>query len=275
MSVMHARRSARTSRAGPPTDRAVARRVLAIALLAILARRRRRHRLVALEPYTPGTAVEVVIPVLDEAEALPGLLAELRDAGIGDVVVVDGDSRDGTAAVAEAGGARVIIEPRRGYGRACAAGVAATDAPIIAFIDGDGSDDPSYLSALVEPVRNGRAALALGVRRHGEPGALLPHQRFGNALVGLLVWVLHGPRLRDVPPLRVVRRDALAALDLREMTYGWPTEMVVKAARAGLPIVQIDVRPRARRGGSSKVAGRLWPSLAAGARMLAVVLRQP
>ena len=108
-------------------------------------------------PLPPGAAVAVVIPVLDEASALPGVLAELLVARVGEVVVVDGGSRDGTPELARAGGARVIVEPRRGYGRACAAGVGATDAPIIAFLDGDGSDDPAYLAVLVETVRAGQA----------------------------------------------------------------------------------------------------------------------
>ena len=188
-------------------------------------------------------------------------------------MVVDGGSRDGTPAIAVAAGVRVVAESRRGYGRACAAGVAATDAPIIAFLDGDGSDDPAYLAALVSSVRAGEAALALGVRASSERGALLPHQRFGNALVGSLVQLLYGSRIRDVPPLRVVRRDVLERVEMREMTYGWPTEMIVKVARAGLPITQVGVRARVRRGGDSKVAGRLGPSLAAGARMLSVVFR--
>ncbi len=256
-----------------PVRRVTLKLACAGALLASVSRSRRVVSAPPLSAFPADAAVAIVIPVLDEAAALPGLLAELRDADVGEVVVVDGGSRDGTPAIAVAAGVRVVAESRRGYGRACAAGVAATDAPIIAFLDGDGSDDPAYLAALVASVRAGEAALALGVRASSERGALLPHQRFGNALVGSLVQLLYGSRIRDVPPLRVVRRDVLERVEMREMTYGWPTEMIVKVARAGLPITQVGVRARVRRGGDSKVAGRLGPSLAAGARMLSVVFR--
>ena len=140
-------------------------------------------------------------------------------------------------------------------------------------MDGDGSDDPAALHALLEPVLAGRAALSLGARLELEHGALLPHQRLGNTLVAALVRLVYGLHLRDVPPMRAIRRDALEALALREMTYGWPTEMIVKALRAGLPVVEIPLRSRARRGGESKIAGRAWPSARAGAQMLAVVAR--
>ena len=119
----------------------------------------------------------------------------------------------------------------------------------------------------------GRAALALGARTRPEPGALLPHQRFGNRLVAGLLRLVHGVSVHDVPPMRAIRRDALEALALVEQTYGWPTEMIVKAARGGLPIVEVEVPCRARRGGESKIAGRALPSVRAGARMLAVVVR--
>jgi glycosyltransferase involved in cell wall biosynthesis len=212
-----------------------------------------------------------VIPALDEAPALPGVL-EAIPPGV-DVVVVDGGSRDGTPEAATAGGARVVIETRRGYGRACAAGARATSADVLVFLDGDGSDDPAAIPALLRPIAAGDAALVLGRRRHPERGALKLHQRLGNALVAFLVRAAYGVRVHDVPPMRAIRRDALEALDLREMTYGWPTEMLVKAARAGLPIQELEVPCRARRGGTSKVSGRAVPSALAGARMLAVVAR--
>jgi glycosyltransferase involved in cell wall biosynthesis len=189
------------------------------------------------------------------------------------VIVVDGGSEDGTVEAARAAGASVVVERRRGYGRACAAGAASTDAQVVAFLDGDGSDDPAFLPSVLEPVLAGGAALALGARTRREPGALLPHQLLGNRLVALLVRIVYGERLRDIPPMRAVRRDVLEGLALREMTYGWPTEMIVRTARAGLPIAEVEVACRARRGGQSKIAGRALPSARAGARMLAVVAR--
>jgi hypothetical protein len=239
------------------------------------------HRLVrparpaasGLPPLPASPRVALVIPAIDEAAALPGVLQELPAGLVDEVVVVDGGSRDATRDVAAAAGARVVVEERRGYGRACLTGVESTDAEVVAFLDGDGSDDPRQLADVLAPVLNGSAALSLGVRTRPEPGAQHLHQRAGNALVSLLVRCCHGVPVRDIPPFRAIRRDCLTQLELREVTYGWPTEMVVKAARAGMPVVQVPVASRARRGGTSKVSGRLGPSLRAGARMLAVVAR--
>jgi hypothetical protein len=245
-----------------------------VAVAALIAAARGRRRAIAeLAPLPARPKVAAVVPALNEEEALPGLLAELQEARLDEIVVVDGGSTDGTVAAAQRAGARVVIEPRRGYGRACATGAAAADADVVVFLDGDGSDDPSYLPELLAPIVEGGAALALGARVQLEPGALLAHQRVGNSLVAALVRLVYGLKLRDVPPLRAVRRDVLERLTLREMTYGWPTEMIVKADRAGYAVVEIPVRSRRRRGGTSKIAGRLWPSARAGARMLAVVAR--
>jgi len=233
----------------------------------------RRPPLVELEPLPERPHVVAVIPVLDEVEALPALLRELPAGVVDEVVVVDGGSRDGTPDAARAQGARVIVEPRRGYGRACAAGAAATDADVIVFLDGDGSDDPAALAAVLEPVLAGRAAISLGSRVVGEAGAQLPHQRLGNALVVLLLRLVYGLPVHDVPPMRAVRRDVLEGLALRELTYGWPTEMLVKAARAGLSVEEVEIRCRVRQGGRSKISGRLGPSARAGAIMLRVVAR--
>jgi hypothetical protein len=226
-----------------------------------------------LPPLPQRPRVAAVIPALDEAAALPSLLFEFPPGVVDEVVVVDGGSRDGTPEAARAAGARVLVEPRRGYGRACATGAAATSADVIVFLDGDGSDDPARLSDVLRPVLAGEAALSLGSRVDAEDGALRPHQALGNRLVALLVRLVYGVSVRDIAPMRAVRRDVLDDLRMSEMTYGWPTEMLVKAARRGLPVAEAPVRSRARRGGESKVSGRLWPSAQAGALMLAVVAR--
>lgn len=211
--------------------------------------------------------VAVVVPALDEAQNLPGLIAATRRAAEGDaldLIVVDNGSTDGTADAARAAGARVVAESRRGYGFACAAGVRAAldDAEAVVFLDADHSFDPAEMPALLEPLRRGEADMVLGSRLlAGEREAMLPHQRFGNWLTARLMRPLYGLRLTDLGPYRAVRADLLAALDLREMTYGYPTEMIVKAARRRARIVEAPVHHHPRRAGRSKVSGTLRGSV--------------
>jgi hypothetical protein len=233
----------------------------------------RRRRAVPVAPLGADARVAAVIPVLNEEEALGELLRDWPAGVVDEIVVVDGNSSDGTTGVAHAAGARVVVEAEQGYGRACMAGAAATDAAIIVFLDGDGSCDPADIPAVVAPVRSGTAALALGSRRRREASAMPWHQLLGNRVVALAVRLGYGARVSDIPCLRAIRRDTFDGLALTEMTYGWPTQMIVNAARAGAPIVEVPVSFRRRRGGESKVAGKLGPSLRAGARMITVALR--
>lgn len=244
---------------------------LAIAAVWRVRARRTATRPVARRVGAPRVAA--VIPALDEETALAGLLAEWPVGVVDEIIVVDGGSRDRTVAVGTAGGARVLIEGRRGYGRACARGAAATDADVIVFLDGDGSCDPRDLARVLAPVLAGEAELSLGARTHPEPGAMTTHQRVGNAVVTTILRVAYGLRVRDVPCMRAIRAEALRELDMRDRGYGWPTEMIVQAHRHGLAIAEVEVAFRPRRGGESKVAGRLIPSARAGARMLSVALR--
>jgi glycosyltransferase involved in cell wall biosynthesis len=220
------------------------------------------------------SGVTVVLPALDEATALPAALASFL-SGV-DLLVVDNGSSDDTAAVASAAGARVVSEPRRGFGAACWAGVQASpQAEVLAFADADGSFDGADLVAVAGPVLGGQADLVVGSRTTGarEPGAMTPFAMAANRTLGLACRVLFGVPLSDLGPFRAIRRDTLLALGVRDRGQGWPLEMVGRAGRAGLRVVEVPVRYRPRAGGASKVSGSLRGTLRATAAMAAVTCR--
>lgn len=224
------------------------------------------------------TTAAIIIPVYNEAGSLPAVLDELAamDWPVAvEVVVVDGGSTDGTPDLARAAGLRVVVERRRGYGRACAAGSAATDADVLVYMDGDGSTLASDVPALLDPLLAGRADLVLGSRAaSGVSLAGMPfQQRFGNWLSSVLIGLIYGLRLTDLGPFRAVRREVVNALDVRNLTYGWPTEMLVKAIRAGYRVVEVPVSFRARLDGQSKISGTLRGTLLAGWHILSATLR--
>jgi glycosyltransferase involved in cell wall biosynthesis len=222
--------------------------------------------------------VSIVIPALNEEEAIGGVVRECLAAGIArEVLVIDNGSTDQTAERARQAGARVVSQPVRGYGRACAAGVAAADpaCDILAFLDGDGSDVPAAFAQLIEPVRAGTQDFVIGSRVRGkrEPGSMNGTQLFAGWLAGWLMWLLYRVRYTDMGPFRAIRRDALARLNLREETYGWNLEMQMRAARLGLRILEIPTPHRCRAGGVSKVSGTLRGSFVAGWRILLTFVR--
>jgi glycosyltransferase involved in cell wall biosynthesis len=206
---------------------------------------------------TTAAHIAVIIPALNEAGNINRLVTEVLAIAPVHVLVVDNGSTDATAAEARAGGAQVVSEPRRGYGFACAAGVAASEADIVAFLDGDYSFLPAELPLVLAPLLAGEADLVLGSRYRGHiaPGAMPPHQRFGNWLVARLMSRLYGLPITDLGPYRAIDRALLVSLNMQEMTYGWPTEMMVKAARRGARIVEVPVSFHPRRAGRSKVSG--------------------
>ena len=223
---------------------------------------------------SPGK-VAVVIPTLDEAASIAGVVRALPRDLVGRVIVADGGSADATAERAEAAGAEVIAAGR-GYGRACLAGAwAASDAEILVFMDGDGADDPASIAALVEPIRAGAFDFVVASRARGkrEPGSIGWHQLLAGRLAGLGMRALYGVRYTDMCAFRAIRRDRLIALGMREMTYGWNIEMQMRAARAGLRILEIPVPYRRRAAGSSKVAGSLLGTLRASPRIVATFAR--
>jgi glycosyltransferase involved in cell wall biosynthesis len=224
--------------------------------------------------------VSVIIPALNEEEPIPAVVRECLSTGVpGEVIVVDNGSTDRTAERAREAGARVITAPR-GYGRACAAGVRAVSVPqsrddIVVFLDGDGSDIPAFIPQLVEPITRGTHDFVIGSRTRGqrETGSMNFQQIVSGRIAGWMMQLLYGVRYTDMCPFRAIRREALTKLDMREETYGWNLEMQMKAARAGLRILEIPVNHRCRTGGESKVSGTFRGTFVAGTRIIATLLR--
>ncbi len=223
------------------------------------------------------TGVAVVIPTLNEAEAIGNVISKLPNDIITEVIVADSGSTDGTPEVARAAGARVLALAERGYGRACAAGAAAADpaCDIIVFMDGDGADRADLVGQLVAPLRAGTHDFVIAARPGAlrEPGSMSLHQVAAGHGLGFAIGLLTGVRYTDMCAFRAIRRDALNRLALREMTYGWNIEMQIEAARAGLRILEIPLPYQCRAGGESKVAGSLRGTIRASWRIIATFTR--
>lgn len=227
----------------------------------------------AFEDHGP-IKISLVIPTLNEAESITKVLVKIPDLTGLEILVVDGGSSDDTVNLALQFGAIVVHEPRRGYGRACASGVAKARGEIVVFMDGDGGDDPVFLTQLIDPVLEERADLVLGSRLAGkiDQGAMPWHQYFGNWLSAKLIFLLYGLRVTDLSPFRAVRRSKFHDLKMREFTYGWPTEMITKAARLNWKILEIPVPYHPRIGGNSKISGTIRGTVLATYYILRTIL---
>lgn len=228
-----------------------------------------------LGPLTPRVAV--IMPCLNEAIPIAGVVHEVLAEGVDLVIVVDNGSSDDTARVAAAAGACVVSEPTRGYGCACAAGLAAVppDIDIVCFLDGDGSDVPSFLSAVVGPIARDEADFTMGSRLRGqrETGSMTPQQIVAGWLAGKLLRLRYGVIFTDMSPFRAMRLGGLRALGMREQTFGWNLEMQMRAAAGGLRVLEVPVDHRCRRGGVSKVSGNLMAGVKAAWKITTTFVR--
>jgi glycosyltransferase involved in cell wall biosynthesis len=222
----------------------------------------------------------VLIPALNEEASLPLVLRDIPRDLASDIVVVDNGSQDRTAEVARAGGARVVVEPRRGYGSACLAGLAdlgqREQGPpdIVVFLDADYSDHPEELPSLVRPILEGRCDMVLGSRLAGqrEAGAMPPQSVWGNRLACALMRLFFGARYTDLGPFRAIHWSALCCLGMCDTNYGWTVEMQIKAARMGLRVQEVPVSYR-RRIGASKISGTVRGTILAGSKILYLIGR--
>ena len=217
-------------------------------------------------------SVDVIIPALNEQDALPLVLRDIPRPPVRRVIVADNGSTDRTAEVARKNGAEVVHEPERGYGAACLKALAhlAADPPdIVVFLDGDYSDHPDELLSLIDPIRAGDADMVIGSRTRGrqERGALSPQQRAGNAVACAALRLMYRVRYTDLGPFRAIRWGALQALGMQDRNYGWTVEMQIKAARGGVAYREVPVSYR-QRIGVSKVSGTVRGSVSAGAKIL-------
>ena len=220
--------------------------------------------------------ISVIIPVLNEEESIAAVLGDIPPELQAEVLVVDNGCTDQTIPIARAQGAQIVAAPRRGYGAACLAGTEAARGEILVYLDGDYSDYPAEMTQLIAPIVAGEADMALGSRlaRGDLPRKAMPvQQRFGNWLTARLMRQLYGLPVTDLSPFRAVRRELVLALKMQELTFGWPTEMMVKAARQGYRLQEIPVRYRPRLGGKSKISGTLRGTILAGYYILKTTFR--
>jgi glycosyltransferase involved in cell wall biosynthesis len=217
----------------------------------------------------------LVIPALDEEESLGYVLEAVDMDLLSEIILVDGGSSDRTIDIARQYGARTIQETRRGYGRACATGVAHAQGEIIIFLDADGADDPSQIPDLITPIIKEGVDMVLGSRLAGNiyPGAMPWHQKFGNQLSAGLIRLIYGLPISDLSPFRSVLRSKLLELDMQEMTYGWPTEMITKSARKGWRIQEVPVDYHPRIGGRSKISGTVRGTILATYYILRTIIK--
>lgn len=217
----------------------------------------------------------LIIPTLNEEESLGFVLDHIPPGCVDEIIIVDGGSTDRTAEIAESFNTRVVQEARRGYGQACATGTHHARGEIVIFLDADGADDPGGISSILRPIIEEDADMVLGSRLAGSiaPGAMPWHQYFGNWLSARLIRLLYRLPLTDLSPFRAVRRDKLLQLGMTEMTYGWPTEMIARAARAGWKIVEIPVDYRPRYGGKSKISGTVRGTVLATYYIISTIIR--
>jgi glycosyltransferase involved in cell wall biosynthesis len=221
--------------------------------------------------------VSVIIAALNEEAAIAKVIESVPKDLANEIVVVDNGSKDRTAEVASAAGARVVKEPVPGYGRAFRAGLRSIspECEIVVFLDGDGSDCPEMMDRLVKPIIEGAADFVIGSRTRGsrEPGSMNFHQVIAGYMIGFFLHMLYGVHSTDMGPFRAIRRDTLDRLNLREETYGWPLEMQMRAARARVRTMEVPVDYRRRAGGHSKIAGTVRGSVLAASRILITLAR--
>jgi glycosyltransferase involved in cell wall biosynthesis len=220
----------------------------------------------------------VVIPALNEEEPIGDVVREIAATSLPrEIIVVDNGSTDATAARAREAGALVVAEPQRGYGRACQRGVdvVSPECEIIVFLDGDGSDCPEFIGQLVQPIAAATHDFVIGSRTRGqrETGSMNFQQVVSGYAAGFILRLLYGVKYTDMSPFRAIRPQTLRQLGMREKTYGWNLEMQMRAARAGLRVLEIPVNHRCRTGGQSKVSGTLRGTFVAGTRIVATLLR--